>query len=97
MAAYVEPEEGAVAPKYNENLRADVATSVSAGAPKASVHRSEWAKVMAGARSARPGVHTARMRACACARSACMRACVACVWGRDETMRVRLCVCRRAG
>jgi hypothetical protein len=49
MAAYVEPEEGAVAPKYNENLRADIATTVSVGAPKASVHRSEWAKVMAGA------------------------------------------------
>jgi hypothetical protein len=74
MAAYVEPEEGAVAPKYNENLRADIATTVSVGAPKASVHRSEWAKVMAGAppqHSAR--AHSARMRG---AVSACVRACV---------------------
>jgi hypothetical protein len=81
MAAYVEPEEGAVAPKYNENLRADIATTVSVGAPKASVHRTEWAKVMAGAppqRSAR--AHSARVRdtggACARARAGMRSRCV---------------------
>lgn len=35
-------------PKYNEGLRAPVTTLVSAGAPRAKVHSSEWAKVMAG-------------------------------------------------
>lgn len=38
-------------PQYNQGLRADIVTAVSNGAPKAKVHRTEWAKVMAGARS----------------------------------------------
>ena len=47
-------------PKYNECLRADVFSVVTQGAPRAAVHSSEWAKVMAGAwrraaRAARAG------------------------------------------
>jgi len=35
-------------PQYNEQLRAEISTVVSIGAPKAKVHRSECNKVMAG-------------------------------------------------
>jgi hypothetical protein len=50
-------------PKYNENLRAEVETAVG-DAPKAAVHRTEWAKVLAGAAHA----------GCALLPSPCVRA-----------------------
>ena len=56
--AFIEPPPGP-ALKYCESLRAEVFTAVTTGGPKAFVHRSEWAKVMAGARC---HVSSARLR-----------------------------------
>jgi hypothetical protein len=52
MAALFEPPPGP-AMKYCDNLRAEVFTAVTTGGPKAFVHQTEWAKVMAGAGCAR--------------------------------------------
>ena len=52
------------APKYNEDLRADVHTVISNAAPKADVHKEEWAKVMAGASHARRADGAALMADC---------------------------------
>jgi hypothetical protein len=64
MTAFVDEPAG-VAPTYCEHLRADVCTAVNV-TPKALVHRSEWAKVMAGART-----HARVRAACACAQRGC--------------------------
>ena len=45
-----EEGRGPPLPKYNEHLSGPLITAVSVGAPKARVHSTEWAKVMAGAR-----------------------------------------------
>ena len=52
------------APKYNEDLRADVHTVISNAAPKADVHKEEWSKVMAGACDARRADGAALMADC---------------------------------
>ena len=51
MAAVIEPPPGPVM-RYCDALRAEVFTCITTGRPKAYVHRSEWAKVLAGARPA---------------------------------------------
>jgi len=49
MAAYVEmPTPDGPLPAYNTGLRAPLFTSISTSGPRANVHASEWAKVMAG-------------------------------------------------